>query len=158
MTWISLWLLLIFNDQKYALPTTPRTPRCVTADELNHRINHFRRNQVPRIVSEIPVQDTRTCAQVDNNDKSHRSLSPWKYSLDRDVNRFPEVIALAECLCQGCIIDQYEDLTYNSVLVFSHLMVLRKTLCPHDPNKYVVKKDLMKVPVACTCVVPKSNR
>lgn len=77
------------------------------------------------------------------------------FSLDRDENRFPDEISFAECLCQGCIIKHHQEMVYNSVPVFAELMVLRKYRCPHDSNQYVVKKDFIKVPVACTCVVPK---
>lgn len=71
------------------------------------------------------------------------------------MSRFPQEIAVAKCLCQGCIINQHEDLNYNSVPVFAPLKVLRKTRCQDDPSKYVVTKAFIKVPVACTCAVPK---
>ncbi|XP_061669388.1 interleukin-17C-like, partial [Syngnathoides biaculeatus] len=89
--------------------------------------------------------------QRDSNSKSSESYS----ELHRDDHRFPCEIVIAECLCQGCIINQREKLSYKSVPVFAPLLVLRKVQCPVDPNKYILKKDLIKIPVACTCVVPK---
>lgn len=74
--------------------------------------------------------------------------------MDEDNSRIPSKINFAECLCQGCVINQQEDMTYNSVLVFWTVKVLKKTQCVDDPKKYVVKKELIKVPVACVCAVP----
>ncbi|KAI3377279.1 hypothetical protein L3Q82_008489 [Scortum barcoo] len=74
---------------------------------------------------------------------------------DRDDSRIPHEISVAECLCSGCIVNQREESTYNSVPVFAQRMVLKKSRCPDNPNKYVVRRDVIKVPVACTCVVPK---
>lgn len=79
------------------------------------------------------------------------------FSLDHNDSRFPHEITFAKCLCGGCIIRQLEDYTYNSVLLYSKLMVLKKTRCQHDPNKYVVIKQFIDIPVACTCVLPKST-
>lgn len=75
-------------------------------------------------------------------------------SCDINVARVPSEILFAECLCEGCLINQREDHNYNSVPVFSTLRVLMKTPCQDDPNKYVVTEHVIKVPVACTCVVP----
>ncbi|XP_072235968.1 interleukin-17C-like [Leuresthes tenuis] len=109
------------------------------------------------------MEDARNCEhQVEKmlkdpqrrQDKSPRSLSPWEYCIHRDVNRVPHEISVAMCLCQGCVINQDEDASYNSVPVCGQMMVLWRMQCPHDPNKYVVKKEVISIPVACTCVKP----
>lgn len=80
-------------------------------------------------------------------------LSPTR--VDEDNSRIPSKINFVECLCQGCVINQQEDMTYNSVPVFWTVKVLVKTQCVDDPKKYVVKKTKINVPVACLCAVPK---
>ncbi|XP_044060117.1 interleukin-17C-like isoform X2 [Siniperca chuatsi] len=165
MARIFLGSLLIFNEQT---TSSAGSSRCISEAQFNNRADRFRDSYWGKwSVSKnlVPERDTRTCAQAakemhgdPSNLINNRSLSPWRYSLDRDVDRIPHDIAIAECLCQGCIINQREELSYNSVPVFATLMVLRKTLCVHDPNKYDVKKVFIRVPVACTCVVPKYTK
>lgn len=78
-------------------------------------------------------------------------------SINQEDDRIPSTISFAECLCRGCIINQQENLSFNSVLVFAPMIVMRKTKCDDDPQKYVLKKKSLRVPVACTCAVPKSD-
>uniref|UniRef100_A0A3B5L0W2 Interleukin 17c n=1 Tax=Xiphophorus couchianus TaxID=32473 RepID=A0A3B5L0W2_9TELE len=72
-------------------------------------------------------------------------------SVHRDADRVPAEISMARCLCDGCIINLREVSSYNSVLVCAQTTVLRRKPCPSDPNKFVVWKELMAVPVGCTC-------
>ncbi|XP_058486087.1 interleukin-17C-like [Solea solea] len=104
-------------------------------------------------------ENKRTCAQA-GGDASKRSLAPWRYKVDRDVDRIPPNMAFAECLCQGCVVNQREDLSYNSVPVMVQVKVLRRTQCPtkKHKHKYLLTIDSIKVPVACMCVIPKSNK
>ncbi|NXJ09669.1 IL17C protein, partial [Odontophorus gujanensis] len=32
-----------------------------------------------------------------------RSISPWRYRIDEDEDRYPRKLAFAECLCTGCV-------------------------------------------------------
>ncbi|XP_022064383.1 interleukin-17C-like [Acanthochromis polyacanthus] len=134
--------------------------RCVGEKELIKLQNRLQRRywerlNVPQPTS--PQQRAPTCAQVSkelHEDTQSRSLSPWRYRLDRNDSRFPHEIYVAECLCAGCIINRHEDHSYNSREVFSHPMVLWKTSCPGDPSKYAVRKKFIRVAVGCTCVRP----
>ncbi|XP_029310853.1 interleukin-17C-like isoform X2 [Cottoperca gobio] len=157
---ISLGSLLFFNDHTSAAAAY-RSSRCISVDQVNDTVDRFERSfrGKPRLSKNL--HDTRTCAQVAaemRGELSNRSLSPWKYNLTQDPNRYPYEIPIAVCLCQGCIINQREDLSYNSVPVFTHVKVLMKTLCPQNKtseDKYTVKKYFIEVAVACTCAVPK---
>ncbi|KAG7483473.1 interleukin-17C-like [Solea senegalensis] len=108
-------------------------------------------------------ENKRTCAQA-GGDASKRSLAPWRYKVDRDVDRIPPNMGFAECLCRGCVVNQREDLSYNSVPVTVQVTVLRRKQCPtnkhnkHNKHKYLLTIESIKVPVACMCVVPKSNK
>ncbi|XP_040899373.1 interleukin-17A-like [Toxotes jaculatrix] len=157
---VCLCSLLIFSSHTTGLTAAAaQGSRCISLDELNNRTDRFWKTHSNKLsFPQNLLQDARTCAQTAKQmrgDVSSRSLAPWRYSLNQDVDRFPREIAFAECVCQGCIINQHEDLSYNSVPVLAQLMVLKKTRCPRDPNKYVIKKDFIKVPVACTCAVPR---
>ncbi|GLD55727.1 interleukin-17C-like protein [Lates japonicus] len=156
---ISLGSLLIFNDQT-SLSAAARSSRCISEDQLNNRTDKYRKTYWDQLIIskiKVPLQDTSTCQQTAKEIRQEvnmRSLSPWKYSLDRDDDRFPREIAVAKCLCEGCIINQKEDMSYNSKEVFAQVMVMKKAQCKEDPKKYVVNKEFIKIPVACTCVVP----
>ncbi|XP_055770287.1 interleukin-17C-like [Salvelinus fontinalis] len=86
---------------------------------------------------------------------NNRSLSPWRYRIDERENRIPSKIMVAECLYTGCIINKHEDMTYNSVPVLATFTVLQKTVCPDNPRHYLVTVNVVTIPVACTCVVPR---
>ncbi|KAL7406179.1 hypothetical protein ABVT39_014616 [Epinephelus coioides] len=165
---LSVSSLLIFNHHPSSSSSSSssscaadgRSSKCIDLRQVNRTVSRLHRYWEYWNELWLPknLKDTQTCAQVAKDmrgELSNRSLSPWKYRLDREENRHPHEILLAECLCEGCIINQREDMSYNSVPVFAPLMVLRRTLCPSDPNKYEVKKDFIEIPVACTCAVPK---
>ncbi|XP_070823589.1 interleukin-17C-like [Chaetodon trifascialis] len=163
MVLMFLWSLLILNSQPSSSSSSFSSAggsRCISEDEMNKRVDKFQRSYWDKLSVHKnlqPPRDARTCAQAAaemRGDLCNRSVSPWRYSLDKDVDRIPLEIAVAKCLCQGCIINQSEELSYNSVPVYAQLKVLRRTRCQRDPDKYVLTKDFIKVPVACTCAVP----
>ncbi|XP_043937511.1 interleukin-17C-like [Protopterus annectens] len=90
-------------------------------------------------------------------DLSSRSISPWTYRIDVDETRYPEKLAFAECLCKGCIdiTTGEESSSMNSVVLEQTMMVLRKKTCSTNKNAYTFETDYIKVPVGCTCVLPK---
>uniref|UniRef100_A0A8C5A365 Uncharacterized protein n=1 Tax=Gadus morhua TaxID=8049 RepID=A0A8C5A365_GADMO len=85
-----------------------------------------------------------------------RSISPWRIVYETEEGRFPETIAVAQCLCEGCILmnieDQkpWEDYTYGSVTVKQSKRFLRKELC-EDGERYRLKPYDKDVAVGCTC-------
>ncbi|XP_067401079.1 interleukin-17F-like [Emydura macquarii macquarii] len=85
-------------------------------------------------------------------DVRNRSLSPWDYSITKDPNRFPEVIAEAKCRHYSCVNSLgQEDYSMNSVPIQQEILVLQreKRGCQHA---YRLEKKL--VTVGCTCAVP----
>ncbi|XP_028258187.1 interleukin-17C-like isoform X2 [Parambassis ranga] len=146
---VSLGALLLFSSGGSA--------RCYGPEQLRKRVDRFRTYWATVNVTS-PLGDTDTCEKVAEKmqeNLSGRALSPWGLRLDRDVDRFPQDIAVARCLCRGCIVDQRENWSYNSVAVFAPLMVLKKSPCPQDPNKFELRKKFIDVQVACTCAVPR---
>ncbi|XP_042337486.1 interleukin-17C-like isoform X2 [Plectropomus leopardus] len=155
---IYLGSLLIFNPQPAA---AAGRRRCIDADQVKRTEYRLQKMYQRKLPESNHLQDARTCAQAAaemRTDLSDRSLSPWRYRLKGELDRVPHEITYAECLCDGCIINQREDMSYNSVPVFFSRFVHRRTLCPWDPNKYMLKREVINIPVACTCVEPSTAK
>ncbi|NXP17320.1 IL17F protein, partial [Scytalopus superciliaris] len=86
------------------------------------------------------------------HDVRNRSLAPWDYRLDKDPNRFPQVIADAQCRLSGCVnaLGQ-EDHDLNSVPIKQEILVLRREQQGCRPTYRLEKKVIT---VGCTCVTP----
>ncbi|NXG24522.1 IL17F protein, partial [Grallaria varia] len=86
------------------------------------------------------------------HDVRNRSLAPWDYRLDEDPNRFPQVIADAQCRLSGCVDSQgQEDHSLNSVPIKQEILVLRREQQGCRPTYRLEKKVIT---VGCTCVTP----
>ncbi|XP_031408132.1 interleukin-17F-like, partial [Meleagris gallopavo] len=86
------------------------------------------------------------------HDIRNRSLAPWNYRLDEDPNRFPQVIADAECRLLGCLNSLgQEDRSLNSVPITQEILVLRREQRGCQPT-YRLEKKL--ITVGCTCAAP----
>ncbi|XP_007937417.1 interleukin-17C [Orycteropus afer afer] len=103
--------------------------------------------------------------QVLEADIHERSISPWRYRIDTDENRYPQKLAFAECLCRGCISARTgrETAALNSVRLHQRLLVLRRLPCAPDgagtpqPGAATFRAEFIRVPVGCTCVLPRST-
>ncbi|XP_059985981.1 interleukin-17C isoform X1 [Lagenorhynchus albirostris] len=99
-------------------------------------------------------------------DVHQRSISPWRYRVDTDESRYPQKLAFAECLCRGCISAKTgrETAALNSVPLVQSLLVLRRRPCSRDaagvptPGAFTFHTEFIRVPVGCTCVLPRSAR
>ncbi|CAK6979159.1 interleukin-25-like [Scomber scombrus] len=134
---------------------------CISMNEFNDHAGRYRtwHMNMPQPPTSASLQDSSACQKAAK--EIERRAAPTRpgpmevqVSIDTDNNRIPHEIAVAECLCRGCIINQREEHDYNSVPVQPPLMVLRKSRCPHNPDKYVFKTEFILITVACTCVVP----
>lgn len=83
-------------------------------------------------------------------------------SIDEDEDRYPRKLAFAECLCTGCVDVKTgrETTALNSVLIHQTMMVLRRKPCPRpsSPGLITFEVDYIRVPVGCTCVLPRTGR
>ncbi|XP_070255025.1 interleukin-17C [Myotis yumanensis] len=99
-------------------------------------------------------------------DIHQRSISPWRYRVDTDENRYPQKLAVAECLCRGCINARTgrETAALNSVPLHQSLLVLRRRPCSLDasgvptPGAFAFHAESIRVPIGCTCVLPRVVR
>nr|XP_021382640.1 interleukin-17C [Lonchura striata domestica] len=91
-----------------------------------------------------------------------RSISPWRYRIDEDEDRYPRKLAFAECLCSGCVDVKTgrETTSLNSVAIHQTMLVLRRKPCPRPaaPGLVALEVDYIRVPVGCTCVLPRTVR
>lgn len=98
--------------------------------------------------------------QILEADIHQRSISPWRYRVDMDENRYPQKLAWAECLCQGCLNTRTgrETPALNSVPLLQSLPVLRRQPCTHhpEPGAFAFYTEFIRVPVGCTCVLPRT--
>ncbi|NXJ85625.1 IL17C protein, partial [Trogon melanurus] len=96
------------------------------------------------------------------SEPNERSISPWRYRIDEDENRYPRKLAFAECLCSGCVDVKTgrETSSLNSVAIHQNMMVLRRKPCPRPASHGLVtfEVDYIRVPVGCTCVLPRTGR
>ncbi|NXN27339.1 IL17F protein, partial [Nycticryphes semicollaris] len=92
-------------------------------------------------------QQTKTTPDI-----SSRSLAPWDYRIDEDHNRFPRVIADAECRHSRCVnLNGQLDHSVNSVPIKQEILVLRREQKGCYQTYRLEKKVIT---VGCTCVTP----
>lgn len=96
----------------------------------------------------------------------NRASSVFPGSVDTDENRYPQKLAVAECLCRGCISARTgrETAALNSVPLHQTLLVLRRRPCSLDasgvptPGAFAFHAESIRVPIGCTCVLPRVVR
>ncbi|KAF6288213.1 interleukin 17C [Rhinolophus ferrumequinum] len=166
---------------------TRETPRCYSAEELPlgqapahllaraakwdlalpvalvsslEVVGRRRRNKQPPTRTQCPVLRPEEVLEADVH---QRSISPWRYRVDTDESRYPQKLAVAECLCKGCISARTgrETAALNSVPLHQSLLVLRRQPCSRDatgtptPGAFTFHTESIRVPIGCTCVLPR---
>ncbi|KAJ7311924.1 hypothetical protein JRQ81_006244 [Phrynocephalus forsythii] len=185
---LALFVLLAGTDARQPRSHSSRPhrhPHCFHADELQNgevppmfrgRVARWRRHTALPTASSLEGtlaagrrprrHQEPTCADLKfqdllNKDINERSISPWKYNLNEDDNRYPPRLAFAECLCRGCIDlrSGQESFSLNSMPVHQSLMVLRRNACQREDGTpgFSFEVQYISVPVACACVLPRSS-
>ncbi|XP_075056898.1 interleukin-17F-like [Mixophyes fleayi] len=100
---------------------------------------------------DLSVIDTNYLDSLVQMEDIHtRSLSPWDYSFNTDPNRFPFVIAEANCLSFTCVdSDGSESPELISYPIQREIMVLRREQKACD---YIYRLETELVTLGCTCV------
>ncbi|NWX29901.1 IL17F protein, partial [Notiomystis cincta] len=91
-------------------------------------------------------QDTKASADV-----SRRSLAPWDYRIDEDHDRFPRLIADAECRPWCVDAEGQPDHSVNAAPIKQEILVLRREQRGCQQS-YRLEKRI--ITVGCTCVIP----
>ncbi|CAM9855005.1 unnamed protein product, partial [Lampetra planeri] len=78
--------------------------------------------------------------------------------VDHDPNRYPSRIAMAECLCSGCVEPGKGafERSLVSVPVVYRMRALYRRACDPASRLYDYERRWVDVPLACTCVVAKT--
>ncbi|XP_035275933.1 interleukin-17C-like [Anguilla anguilla] len=113
-------------------------------------------NVAEQVLSPNESRPKPECSNDSSGKDNERSVSPWWFRNNHDEERYPVNISVAECLCEGCIINGIENRSYNSMPVYTSMRVLKKVVCPHNETMYTFGVCTVTVPIACTCVIPKS--
>lgn len=83
------------------------------------------------------------------------------HRLDRDLNRLPQDLYHARCLCPHCVSLQtgsHMDPLGNSELLYHNQTVFYRRPCPGEqgaPDGYCLEQRLYRVSLACVCVRPR---
>ncbi|XP_055473443.1 interleukin-25 [Psammomys obesus] len=102
-----------------------------------------------------------SCRASKDGPLHRRSISPWSYELDRDLNRVPQDLYHARCLCPHCVSLQtgsHMDPLGNSVPLYHNQTVFYRRPCHGQHGSrhgYCLESRLYQVSLACVCVRPR---
>ncbi|XP_053121117.1 interleukin-25 isoform X2 [Hemicordylus capensis] len=103
------------------------------------------------------------CWASSEGDYGQRSVSPWRYTLDHNPNRYPQYIRQAYCACPSCISlangthhgrkRRYsrEQPNGNSVIISYSTLVFYREPCGKG-DQFLLRPSLETVNVSCACV------
>ncbi|XP_012608085.1 interleukin-25 [Microcebus murinus] len=104
---------------------------------------------------------SESCRSSEDGPLNSRAISPWRYELDRDLNRFPQDLYHARCLCPHCVSLQtgsHMDPLGNSELLYHNQTVFYRRPCRGQQaahSGYCLERRLYRVSLACVCVRPR---
>ncbi|EHB00028.1 Interleukin-25 [Heterocephalus glaber] len=118
---------------------------------------------VPVSPLEPPTLDhyPESCRASEDGPLNSRAISPWRYELDRDLNRLPQDLYHARCLCPHCVSLQtgsHMDPLGNSELLYHNQTVFYRRPCHGERGAhhgYCLERRLYRVSLACVCVRPR---
>uniref|UniRef100_A0A8C6HEI4 Interleukin 25 n=1 Tax=Mus spicilegus TaxID=10103 RepID=A0A8C6HEI4_MUSSI len=102
-----------------------------------------------------------SCRASKDGPLNSRAISPWSYELDRDLNRVPQDLYHARCLCPHCVSLQtgsHMDPLGNSVPLYHNQTVFYRRPCHGEEGthrRYCLECRLYRVSLACVCVRPR---
>uniref|UniRef100_H0WZ24 Interleukin 25 n=1 Tax=Otolemur garnettii TaxID=30611 RepID=H0WZ24_OTOGA len=102
-----------------------------------------------------------SCRASEDGPLNSRAISPWRYELDRDLNRLPQDLYHARCLCPHCVSLQTGSLMDplgNSELLYHNQTVFYRRPCNgkrQTHSGYCLERRLYRVSLACVCVRPR---
>ncbi|XP_006835591.1 PREDICTED: uncharacterized protein LOC102814762 [Chrysochloris asiatica] len=102
-----------------------------------------------------------SCRASEDGPLNSRAISPWRYELDRDLDRLPQDLYHARCLCPHCVSLQtgsHMDPLGNSELLYHNQTVFYRRRCHREQGAhdgYCLERRLYPVSLACVCVRPR---
>ncbi|XP_066486521.1 interleukin-25 [Tiliqua scincoides] len=121
----------------------------------------------PRLSQTPPDTQTATeCWASSEGERGLRSVSPWRYRLDWEPNRYPEYLLQAYCSCSHCVslskqsnsprIYTRLEVKGNSVPIEFHTLVFYRKSCSADG--YYLEPKSIPVNVSCACLAARHDR
>ncbi|NXG77204.1 IL17F protein, partial [Baryphthengus martii] len=147
-----LVLALTVRSSPHGRVVNPRTRKLSGSERFSEDCLNQKDLQFPTMVNvDTRIRNSDHAFRM-VHDVRNRSLAPWDYRFDEDSNRFPPVIAVAQCRLSGCVnpLGQ-EDHSLNSVPIQQEILVLRREQGGCLPTYHLEKKVIT---VGCTCVTP----
>ncbi|KAG8565263.1 hypothetical protein GDO81_012773 [Engystomops pustulosus] len=128
--------------------------RCKHPSEDNLRQKLYRILPDPYLLDRsehIPDVKMKKCPTSVNTSSEliqDRSISPWSYRINEDLNRYPRQIVEAYCLCKGCVTSKESSMV--SEPFHKDIPVLYKS-SKCKKSRYVYKLRYIKVAHFCIC-------
>ncbi|NXI72817.1 IL17F protein, partial [Anseranas semipalmata] len=147
-----LVVALTVRSSPHGRVVRPRPSKDSSSERLSEDCQNQKDLQFPTVVKvDIRISSSDPAFRM-IHDIRNRSLAPWDYRLDEDPNRFPQVIADAQCRLSGCVnpLGQ-EDRSLNSIPIKQEILVLRREQRGCLPTYRLEKKVIT---VGCTCAAP----
>ncbi|XP_023580686.1 interleukin-25 [Trichechus manatus latirostris] len=107
------------------------------------------------------IRYAESCRASEDGPLNSRAISPWRYELDRDLDRLPQDLYHARCLCPHCVSLQtgsHMDPLGNSELLYHNQTVFYRRRCRGEQGAhdgYCLERRLYRVSLACVCVRPR---
>ncbi|XP_007949439.1 interleukin-25 [Orycteropus afer afer] len=107
------------------------------------------------------IHHMESCQASEDGPLNSRAISPWRYELDRDLDRLPQDLYHARCLCPHCVsleTGTHMDPLGNSELLYHNQTVFYRRRCRREGGAhkgYCLERRLYRVSLACVCVRPR---
>ncbi|XP_044153901.1 interleukin-17D-like isoform X1 [Bufo gargarizans] len=99
-------------------------------------------------VPDVKMKRCPTSVNVSSELMQDRSISPWSYRINEDMNRYPREIVEAYCLCKGCVTSKESSMV--SEPFYREVPVLYKS-SKCKKSRYVYKLRSIRIAQFCIC-------
>ncbi|KAG9473856.1 interleukin-17D-like [Eleutherodactylus coqui] len=123
-----------------------------TEEHLRQKLERLSTDYLlPSNSDQIPDAKMKKCPTSVNTSSEliqDRSISPWSYRINEDMNRYPRQIVEAYCLCKGCVTSKESSMV--SEPFYREVPVLQKTKkC--KKSRFIYKQKHIKIAEFCIC-------
>ncbi|XP_077315290.1 interleukin-25-like [Lithobates pipiens] len=99
-------------------------------------------------VPDITIKKCPSSINISSELMQDRSISPWSYRINEDLNRYPPIIVEAYCLCKGCVSSKANSMV--SVPFYKEVPILYKT-SKCKKSRFVYKLRHIRIAQFCIC-------
>lgn len=99
-------------------------------------------------IPDLKMKKCPTSVNTSSEMMQDRSISPWSYRINEDMNRYPREIVEAYCLCRGCVTSKESPMV--SEPFYKEVPVLYKS-SKCKKSRYVYKLRYIRIAQFCIC-------